>query len=598
MREFHYRWVWNLQSDPEKIWPFVADTNRFNHDAAVPPIEMLEAAGGKRRLRLSVMGIPVVWDEPPYEWIRPHRFGVVRRYCSGPVAELRVQAEFLPQPQGGTTLVYQVWARPSGLLGRIVIPFQLGVVSAKAFERAIRMYDQLAQQSKLMLDVPGKVRFTPGGRPRLAQARERMLAEGAPRDLVDRLIRLLESSDDMSLSRLRPYALADAWKVPRKALLEVFLRATRAGLLSLRWDLLCPLCRGPKQTSASLREIRPTVHCDACNIDFTVNFDQQVELTFNPNPSIRRISVREYCLGGPQLTPHIVLQQRLRPGDCRDVAFRLSPGRYRARVLGLPGSQSLAVSPEGAGKASFRIGGWSREELLLSPNAVIVLENPTPEERYFVVERTEWSDQAVTAAYVTALQTFRDLFSSEALRPGEQISVGSLAIVFTDLKDSTHLYRTIGDAPAFGRVMSHFDVLRAAVAAHDGAIVKTMGDAIMAVFQRPVNALRAVLQAQETLARPPSLRLKAGIHAGPCIAVTLNERLDYFGSNVNIAARLVDLSDGSDVVISAAVRSDPEVAAWLAANNGPLSAVPLEATLKGFGEERFELYRVRRTCGG
>ena len=139
------------------------------------------------------------------------------------------------------------------------------------------------------------------------------------------------------------------------------------------------------------------------------------------------------------------------------------------------------------------------------------------------MERMAWSDQAATAAEVTALQVFRDLFSNEALRPGEQISVGTLTVLFTDLRGSTQLYREIGDAPAFGRVMTHFDVLREAIRCEEGALVKTIGDAVMAVFRRPAGALRAILKAQATLADPPDglrpLMLKVGIHSGPCIAV-------------------------------------------------------------------------------
>jgi class 3 adenylate cyclase len=207
-----------------------------------------------------------------------------------------------------------------------------------------------------------------------------------------------------------------------------------------------------------------------------------------------------------------------------------------------------------------------------------------------------WSDQAATAAEVTALQVFRDLFANEALRPGEQISVGTLTVLFTDLRGSTQLYREIGDAPAFGCVMNHFDVLREAISEEDGAMVKTIGDAVMAVFRRPAGALRAFLSAQQVLASPPEgkrpLLLKVGIHTGPCIAVTLNGRLDYFGCTVNMAARLEGLSSGGDVVISSAVQSDPEVAEMISGPDAELTATRFEVMLKGFDEEQFELWRV------
>jgi class 3 adenylate cyclase len=258
------------------------------------------------------------------------------------------------------------------------------------------------------------------------------------------------------------------------------------------------------------------------------------------------------------------------------------------------------VSHDGNTSAHIAISeaGWPHQELKLATQSSLHLENATDAEQLFILERLAWSDQAATAAEVTALQIFRDLFSSEALRPGEQISVGTLTVLFTDLRNSTRMYREIGDATAFGRVMSHFDVLRNAIAAESGALVKTIGDAVMAVFREPENALRAMLKAQQILAAPvdgsPALTLKAGLHSGPCIAVSLNDRLDYFGSTVNMAARLEGLSTGNDVVISRAVYDDPEVRAMVDGPASELSATRFQIELKGFDAESFELWRVAR----
>ena len=223
----------------------------------------------------------------------------------------------------------------------------------------------------------------------------------------------------------------------------------------------------------------------------------------------------------------------------------------------------------------------------------LALKNETDAEHLLILERLEWSDQATTAAEVTALQMFRDLFASEALRPGEQISVGTLTVLFTDLRHSTQLYREIGDATAFGRVMGHFDVVRKAVSEHDGAIVKTIGDAVMAVFRSAADALIAMLEVQRALAEPADgnmpLQLKAGLNTGPCIAVTLNDRLDYFGSTVNMAARLEGLSSGADVIISGSVYEDAKVRELIEAEG--LSAIEFDMSLKGFENERFELWR-------
>jgi class 3 adenylate cyclase len=86
------------------------------------------------------------------------------------------------------------------------------------------------------------------------------------------------------------------------------------------------------------------------------------------------------------------------------------------------------------------------------------------------------------------------------------------------------------------------------------------------------------------------LTLKGGIHTGPCIAVTLNDRLDYFGTTVNLAARLEGLSTGEDVIISRALYDDPEVRTLL--DSEDLTATGFAMELKGFEDERFELLRV------
>jgi class 3 adenylate cyclase len=282
------------------------------------------------------------------------------------------------------------------------------------------------------------------------------------------------------------------------------------------------------------------------------------------------------------------------------IDVRLEAGRYRLRTASLAGWQHLRAADRGASVATLRASpdGWPGEELVIKKDADVEFENTTKDEQLFILERTNWSDEATTASEVTALQVFRDLFASEALRPGEQISVGTLTVLFTDLKNSTRLYRDIGDATAFGCVMNHFDVLKNAIAGEDGAIVKTIGDAVMAVFRHPAAALRAMLDAQRQLASPPAgmqpLTLKAGLHVGPCIAVTLNDRLDYFGSTVNLAARLEAQSTGDDVVISSAVRADPEVAELLSDPNNGFVATRFEIPLKGFDQDRFELWRVAR----
>jgi class 3 adenylate cyclase len=606
-RERHYRFVWRLAAGPEELWPLVADTNRFNRETGVPEIASSERSGvsGRRSLVLRVAGRSIPYEEAPFEWVRPKRFGVVRTYARGPISGMRVLAELMPVEGGGTELVYQVSAAPRGFLGRLVVPVAIGRIARRRFGDAFRRYDALAQAR--LGQVSGAAlagrgpppRLSPGAKERVARLREELVGSGLDRELVERLAATVEEADDLDVESLRPYALADAWGADRRQTLELCLHSTRAGLLESRWELICPLCRGAAASSSSLAGIESEVHCSSCGIDFTASFERSVELVFSPSASVRDVERHEYCVGGPQLTPHIVVQQLLNPGERRVLQVALEPGAYRLRAAGIDAMPAVSVIEDGVRQAAFRLGdsGWlDVEERSLGSSVELSVANEGAGERLVIAERTAWADDAATAAEVTSLQAFRDLFGAETLRPGEELRIGSLTIVFTDLRDSTRLYRQIGDAPAFGSVVEHFDVMRDAIAREGGAVVKTIGDAVMASFRRPVAALRAMLDAQLTLAAPPEgarpLALKVGIHSGPCIAVTLNGRLDYFGSTVNAAARLVGLSRGDDVVLSEAVRADPEVAALVAEDR--LDVEPLDAELKGFDDDRFELWRVRR----
>jgi class 3 adenylate cyclase len=135
-------------------------------------------------------------------------------------------------------------------------------------------------------------------------------------------------------------------------------------------------------------------------------------------------------------------------------------------------------------------------------------------------------------------------------------------------------------------VREHFAFLAETVRAHDGAVVKTIGDAVMASFVRPADAVAAALAVQRRVAAfnraqgggSGDIVIKLGVHCGPCIAVTLNDRIDYFGGTVNMAARLQGQSLGGDIVLSQAVMADPDAAALVA----PLSPATESAVLKGF----------------
>ncbi|HMA14228.1 MAG TPA: adenylate/guanylate cyclase domain-containing protein, partial [Kiloniellaceae bacterium] len=290
----------------------------------------------------------------------------------------------------------------------------------------------------------------------------------------------------------------------------------------------------------------------------------------------------EHCLFGPMSTPHIWLQRTLAPGESLAEPCDLPAGSYRLRTLEV-GPEAEATLEPGAALPEIVLTGEAVTLGAAGAAGRVILRNLSARPLTAVVEERRWARDALTADRVTALQAFRDLFSEQVLRPGDEVAVARIALLFTDLKRSTDLYGRIGDAAAYHLVRDHFAWLAAIVRRHDGALVKTIGDAIMAAFAQPADALAAALDIQRGLAAfnaagERALAIKLGLHEGPCIAVTLNGRLDYFGTTVNMAARLQGQSEGGDIVLSEAIAEDAAVAPLLEG----LHCAREAATLKGF----------------
>ena len=116
-----------------------------------------------------------------------------------------------------------------------------------------------------------------------------------------------------------------------------------------------------------------------------------------------------------------------------------------------------------------------------------------------MLEDGAWLDTVATGAIVGTMPEFRTLFSADVLAPGSGVRTKRLAFLFTDLAGSTAMYERIGEARAFRLVQEHFQILTEAVSAHNGAVVKTIGDAVMAVFPTGADALAAAVAIQRDI---------------------------------------------------------------------------------------------------
>jgi class 3 adenylate cyclase len=350
----------------------------------------------------------------------------------------------------------------------------------------------------------------------------------------------------------------------------------------------------------ALRDLSAQAHCEACNIVFDASFDQLVEVRFSPSPAIRPVELREFCIGGPMNTPHVVAQVPLASGERREVQCQVRPGLFRIRAAGAATSAGLEVRPDAeASLATLSVEpeGIEPGHLTAAPgDLTLIVQNDLATPTALVLEDTRWPNTVATAATVSTMPEFRDLFSSEVLAPGLQLGVTSLAFLFTDLTGSTALYQRVGQARAFRIVQDQFAILGEVIAEHNGAIVKTIGDAVMATFPTGGDALAAGLAIQREIRRldlrgeaDAASLVRVGIHQGPCVAVTANDRLDYFGTTVNIASRVEHEAHGGEVAATAEICEGPDAQGVL--SRARVRAEPTLARLKGI-DEPVRLFRL------
>jgi len=589
-------WIWRFDAPPGPVWAAMADTARFNEAAGLPKHRIVETPrpdGSVAYVGIGRQGpFDMEWREHPVNWVHERWFEHRRTFTKGPLrticARFKVTAE-----DGGTRGDYSVEAEAANTLGRLIL--------ATGFFRAIdRDFGRLAREANdyALGRADNPFQIPPPTLPEGAAERAAMMVaqieatphgHGLARRLADHVLK----ASEVDLWTIRPLALARRWDAPARHVIELCLQAVRSGLLQLRWDILCPRCRIAKSRSTGLDHLPRGAHCSTCNIDYDRDFSRNVEASFAPAPAIRPIDSGEYCLFGPMSTPHIKAHVTVEAGAARRIEADFDFGPYRLRTLE-PGPER-DIDWQAGGFPTVELG----DELVAagppSPGGAIDLVNHTARPRTFIVESRAWVKDALTADRVTSMQAFRDLFADAVLARGDDVAIGQVALMFTDLKGSTALYQRIGDANAFRLVREHFAFLTETVRAHDGAVVKTIGDAVMASFGKPADAVAAAIAVQRRVAAfnrahrasvspagdAEDVVIKMGLHCGPCIAVTLNDRIDYFGGTVNMAARLQGQSQGGDLVLSSAVVADPDVQTMIA----PLVPIEKRAHLKGFDQD-------------
>src|SRR5882757_9030474 len=458
------------------------------------------------------------------------------------------------------------------------------------------------------------------------QAQFSVLKQTADPSVADAIRVLIEKGEDHELNRINVLDFSARTGLDEERVISGFLHASRLGLFDLTWNVLCPGCGGVLDAHSTLKSLSPEdYHCGLCACGYQASVDEQVEVAFTVSPRVRRIAAHDpntlplweyfkqvFWSSGvdlnresfESLTDEVTLDAlELPAGEKAVLSLQLPPQfiivfepvTHSAQFIDVQGEptkerQQLSLiynkvhAPTGTTTmrpGPLRLALDNQTDVRVLPSVFIAADGL----HHLLGNRKPF----LTAKRMLTNQTFRDVYKADNLNIDQRLKITSLTFLFTDLKGSTALYERVGDLAAFDLVRAHFHALLEIISSEKGAVVKTIGDAVMATFVRPEHAIvaglriRAAMDALNAERGRDDLVVKIGIHEGPCLAVMLNERQDYFGQTVNIAARVQGLSTSQAIHITGPVIDAPAVAAIL--DKEAITPIQKHAALRGIADK-------------
>ncbi len=441
----------------------------------------------------------------------------------------------------------------------------------------------------------------------------------------------MRDAPDPDLCRINALKFAADRGLDEEAVIAAFLHAARLGIFELSWNVVCPGCGGVLGEGATLKTVGHDDYvCALCASGYEASLDQMVEVTFTVSRRARRIAAHD-----PNDLPFVEYFRQIFWASAMNLPEELDPvvasvtldtlelpaGEKAQLSLQLPAQFLIVFEPVTHVAQFINVTGEpTRERQNLSivftgikaPTTTIEMR-PGPLRLSFENRTGErllpglWiaGDELhhlldlrhpfLSGKRLLSNQVFRDLYGTDTLDPEQRLKITSLTFLFTDLKSSTALYERVGDLAAYDLVRQHFHVLHEIVAAEAGAIVKTIGDAVMATFDSPDRAVAAALKMREAMQQlnadrgGEDLQLKIGIHEGPCLAVVLNDRQDFFGSTVNIASRVQGLATSRAIWATGPVIEHSQTSNLLAAKG--LAPVAQQRALRGIADD-YAVYEI------
>lgn len=565
-------WKFELEGTPTDYWPFLIDTSYFNKLLGLPEMQYTEKNGILYGTSVNA-GFHLAWREVPWEWDYLKSLNNARVYSKGFAHYVRVRYLFDVSTSGNLNfIVYFGWV-PTNFGTFLLLKTGMKKLHAnylkalKKIEKVITSKQQMAERQKELLLLTDKHILSAEALLILEEMQKAIIKLGASPECLERLVHFIKTASNEEIIRLRPLQLSQIWELDENIVLKTFLLSAKAGLVNISWDVTCPHCRGVRESVNTLGDIQEASKCDVCEITFSTQDKEIIEVIFHINPAIRKSEQKFFCAAEPATKRHILIQKRMPALSVLDLDTALDKGTYRLRFKGMKSAALVNVNE--AGQKEVLFSGKS-ENINAAVYPHIKSENTEKQETMLVIEKDESDNTALRPARLFSFQYFRDIFVAEGLAAGLKIEAGVQNIVFTDVVSSTKMYKNAGDAQAFATVRAHFVKIYDVVRSHNGAVIKTIGDATMIAFSDTTNAMKACLAIQKLFDGKDKLcpvYLRVSLHKGSCLAVNLNSSIDYFGNTVNFAAKIQFAAGARQIVFSREVSEDTRIPLLLSENS-------------------------------
>ncbi len=427
-----------------------------------------------------------------------------------------------------------------------------------------------------------------------------VLRQSADHHVVDMLERMVRDAPDHALNRMNALDLARREGLDEERVIAALLNGVGLGMLEMTWSVMCPSCAGVLSANKSLKTLDRTQYkCAFCAAGYETTLDNLVEVTFTVSPRLRKIAAHNPDeLSAAEYYRQVFWSSAIDlPGDpetlLRDVTLEivdLPAGERAILSLHVPAGTVIVFDAVTHTAQFLDVRG---EETVERQNLSVIFNNvQVPVEtttlrpgplRLTVDNRT---DGRVLPAVWVQNQALDDMLTRR-----KPVLTATRLLTNQTFRD---IYRT-GDLVAFDLVNEHFRLLQEIIASERGAVVKTIGDAVMATFETPDRAIAAAIRMRAAMSdlgaerQHQSLGLKMGIHEGSCLAVTLNGQQDYFGQTVNIASRVQGLAGSRSIVVTEQVVENADARALLETSG--LTPEPRRVALSGIAD-KMSVYEI------